>query len=83
MWFRLELLFARTRRALAISADDAALLRVHGFESLAIAGELEPARLIFVVSEDCVPSGVGGEEVPLQDSHRLLLAPALLLIPFR
>jgi hypothetical protein len=82
VWFRLELLLARSRRALAISAADAALLRATGFEPHAIGDELEPAKLIFVVSEGTVPSAISGEDVPLQDDHRLLLAPALILIPF-
>jgi len=82
VWFRLELLLAHSRRALAISAADAALLRADGLEPHAVGHELEPAKLIFVVSEDRVPSAISGEDVPLQDDHRLLLAPALILIPF-
>jgi len=83
VWFRLELLFARSRRALAITAADAALLRASGFEPEAIGEELQPAKLIFVVSQDRLPAAIVGENVPLQDDRQLLLTPALLLIPFR
>ena len=83
VWFRLQLLFARTRRALIITAGEAAALRSGGFEPHPIGAELEPPRSFFVLSEEMVPPEVVGSEVPLHESNRILLAPAAILIPFR
>jgi hypothetical protein len=83
VWFRFELLLARTRRALAITAEDEARLRYGGFEPHAIGEELEPPKSIFVLSEEQLPSALQGRDVPLQDARQILLEPALVLIPFR
>jgi hypothetical protein len=82
VWFHLQLLLASTRRALVITADEAAVLRNGGFEPHPIGARLEPPRSFFVLSEEMVPVGVGSE-VPLQEAQRILLAPAAILIPFR
>ena len=83
VWFHLQLLLASTRRALVITADEAAVLRNNGFEPHPIGMRLEPAKSFFVLSEEMVPPGVVGSEVPLQEAQRILLAPAAILIPFR
>jgi hypothetical protein len=83
VWFRLNLLLASTRCALVITAEEAAALRAAGFEPESVGAELEPPKLLFVVSEDMVPPSIRGTEVPLHDARQILLAPALLLIPFR
>jgi hypothetical protein len=82
VWFHLQLLFASTRRALVITADEAEGLRNSGFEPHPIGSQLEPPKSFFVLSEEMVPPGVGAE-VPLQEAQRILLAPAAILIPFR
>ena len=83
VWFHLQLLFASTRRALVITAEEAEMLRNSGFEPHPIGMRLEPAKSFFVLSEEMVPPGVVGSEVPLQEAQRILLAPAAILIPFR
>ncbi len=83
VWFRLELLLARTRRALVISAEDRSILRASGFQPHPIGAQLEPPKALFVVSEEMLPPSIKAHEVPLQDAQQILLAPALVLIPFR
>jgi len=83
VWFHLQLLLASTRRALVLTADEAAVLRNGGFEPDPIGMRLEPPKSFFVLSEEMVPPGVVGSEVPLQEAQRILLAPAAILIPFR
>ncbi len=83
VWFRLELLLARTRRALVISAEDTMILRAAGFEALPIGAELDPPKTLFVMSEATLPASIKGFEVELQDKRQILLAAALVLIPFR
>ena len=83
VWFHLQLLFASTRRALVITAEEAEMLRSSGFEPHPIGMRLEPPKSFFILSEEMVPAGVVGSEVPLQEAQRILLAPAAILIPFR
>jgi len=83
VWFRLQLLLAQTKRALVITAEEATVLRNAGLEPSPVGLQLEPPKSFFVLSEQAVPLGVVGFEVPLQESNRLLLAPAAILIPFR
>lgn len=82
-WFRLQLLLAATRRALAINADEVAILRAAGFEPHPVGAEIEPPKALFVVPEAKLPPSIIGCEVPLQDARRILLAPAMILVPFR
>lgn len=83
VWFRLEQLLAGTRCALAISSEKVLILRMSGFEPHPIGAELEPPKSLFVVPEERLPSSIEGADVPLQDKQQILLAPALVLIPFR
>jgi hypothetical protein len=83
VWFRLELLLARTRRAFVISAEEATTLRAAGFEAHSIGAELEPPKALFVIPEETLPASVETHEVALQDTQQILLARALILIPFR
>jgi hypothetical protein len=83
VWFRLELLLARTRCALVISADESAILRAAGFEAHPVGAELEPPKALFVVPEEMLPPSIEGHEIPLQDARQILLASAVVLIPFR
>jgi hypothetical protein len=83
VWFRLQMLLAETRRALAISAEEASILRGSGFEPHPIGAELEPPKLLFVVSNGMLPPSIQGREVPLQDAQQILLSSVLVLIPFR
>lgn len=83
VWFHLQLLLARSRRAFRISADEVKVLSDAGFEIHPLGAKLEPPKSIFVIREEMVPRAVIGTEVPLQDAQQLLLAPALILIPFR
>jgi hypothetical protein len=82
VWFRLQLLLASTRRAVIITADDAAALQRAGFEPHPVGFQLEPAKAFFVIAEELVPPGIAGSDVPLQDAGRILAAPAAILIPF-
>jgi len=82
VWFRLELLLASTRRALVITAEEAAALRAAGFEPHPLGGEIEPPKSLFVVAEESVPALMAGREVAIQDARQILLAPAMILIPF-
>ena len=83
VWFRLQLLLARTRRALLITAEEANALRTAGFEPNPIGAQLEPAKAFFVMTEEMVPPEIVGSEVALDETTRILLAPAAILIPFR
>lgn len=83
VWFRLELLLARTRRAFVISAEEATTLRAAGFEAHAIGTELEPPKAVFVIPEKTLPVSIKAHEVALQDAQQILLAQAMILIPFR
>ena len=82
VWFRFELLLAHTRRALAITEEEAATLREAGFEQHGVGGALEPAKSIFVLSEGQLLSSIQGRDVPLQDLQQILAARSLVLIPF-
>ena len=82
VWFRLQLLLASTRRALVITAEEAAALRSAGFEPHPVGTQLEPAKWFFVIAEENVPPEIAGSEVPLQEASRIVAAPAAILIPF-
>jgi hypothetical protein len=82
VWFRLQLLLAETRRAIAISPEEVSILRTRGFEPQPIGFELEPPKSLFVVPEAALPPSIAGQDVPLQDVQQILVAPALVLIPF-
>jgi hypothetical protein len=82
VWFRFELLLARTRRALAITGEEEEILRAAGIDQHKVGAELEPPKTIFVLSEKQLPASVGGQEVPLQELQQILAAKSLILIPF-
>ena len=82
VWFRFTLLLASARRAIAISTEQVAMLRAAGFVPSPVGGQLEPPKLLFVIAEEKLPRSISGDEVALQDLRRILLAPALVLIPF-
>lgn len=79
VWFRLQLLLARTRRALLITPDEANVLRRAGFEPNPVGMQLEPAKSLFVIAEKMVPPEIVGSEIALRE---ILRAPAAILIPF-
>ena len=78
-WFRLQLLLARTRRALLITAEEADVLRKAGFEPHPVGMQIEPAKSLFVIAEEMVPPEIFGSEIALRE---ILRAPAAILIPF-
>ncbi|HYM59958.1 MAG TPA: hypothetical protein VEZ11_03580, partial [Thermoanaerobaculia bacterium] len=82
VWFRLQLLLAETRRTLVITAEEASILRSGGFEPHVVGLELEPPKLLFVVPDGMLPPSVEGRELPIQDGRQILLASAMVLIPF-
>jgi hypothetical protein len=82
VWFRLQRLLSDTRRALVISADEAAILLAAGFESHPVGHELQPPKELFVIPEAAVPRNVTGREIALQDGQAILHASAMILIPF-
>jgi hypothetical protein len=83
VWFRFEMLLAGTRRALVISDKEAATLRASGFEPHPVGGELEPPKALFVIPDEMLPAAIAGREIALHEAREILLAPALVLIPFR
>jgi hypothetical protein len=83
VWFHLDLLLAATRRALVITAEEATMLRAAGFEPHPVGAELEPPKALFVIAEERVPPSITGREVAMHDARQILLAPAMILIPFR
>ena len=83
VWFRFQVLLAGTRRLLAINDEEVAMLTASGFETHPVGAELEPSKSLFVIRESALPSSIRGRDVPLQEGQEILLAKALVLIPFR
>lgn len=57
-------------------------MREMGFEPHPVGMQLEPPKSFFVIAEGEVPPEIVGSEVPLQESLRIVNAPAAILIPF-
>ena len=81
-WFALERLFALSRRAWILSAEDAEALVAAGYEPHPAGLALEQPRRIFIVRPSDIPSLAGAREIALRSSVELLLAPAIALVPF-
>jgi len=81
-WFALERLFALSRRAWILSAQDAETLAAAGYEPDPAGLAFEQPRKIFIVRPDEIPSLAGAREISLCSSAELLLAPAIALVPF-
>ncbi len=81
-WFALERLFALSRRAWILSAQDAEELMAAGYEPHPAGLALDQQRKIFIVRPSEIPSLAGAREIALRSSVELLLAPAIALVPF-
>jgi hypothetical protein len=81
-WFALERLFALSRRAWILSAQDAETLVAAGHEPHPAGLALQQPRKVFIVSPSEIPSLAGAREIALRSSVELLLAPAIALVPF-
>jgi hypothetical protein len=81
-WFALQRLFALSRRAWVLSAQDAEALVAAGYEPHPAGLALEPQRKIFIVRPSEIPSLAGAREIALRSSVELLLAPVIALVPF-
>jgi len=81
-WFALERLFALSRRAWILSAQDAEALVTAGYEPYPAGLALEKPRRIFIIRSDEIASLAGAREISLCSSVELLLAPAIALVPF-
>jgi hypothetical protein len=81
-WFALERLFALSRRAWILSAQDAETLVAAGYEPDPAGLAFEQPRRIFIVRPDEIRSLAGAREISIRSSAELLLAPAIALVPF-
>ena len=81
-WFALERLFALSRRAWILSAQDAEVLVAAGYVPDPAGLALQEPRRIFIVRFDEIASLAGAREISLRSSVELLLAPAIALVPF-
>ena len=81
-WYRLARRLTLSRRAWAISDEDADRLQRAGHHPDPVGNELDPPRRLFVVREEHL-SGLGeAREVALRSSSELLAHRNLALVPF-
>lgn len=81
-WYRVTRRLALTRRAWAISDEDAAALLAGGHRPDPSGLDLEPPRRYFVLDEEEVRALDGAQEVELQASAQLLAFRNLALLSF-
>jgi hypothetical protein len=81
-WHRLARLFALTRRAWAITEEDAAALVAAGHQPHSVGLAFEPPLRLFVISDRQARALPGALEIALQASPELLTHHNLALVPF-
>jgi len=81
-WHRLARLFALTRRAWAITDEDAAGLVEAGRQPHPVGLAFEPPLRLFLISDEQARALPGAREIALQASPELLTYRNLALVPF-
>ena len=82
VWFRLRRALAQAGAAAAISRDDAATLRVEGYEVEAVGAELDPPKMIVFAPADRVARLQSARPIEVRLSAALLSADCMALTPF-
>ena len=81
-WFRLRRLLADASAAFVIPEDEARKLVAEGHHAEPVGQELEPPKLIVVVSPARIEQIVSARPVPMRLGGELLAATCLALTPF-
>jgi hypothetical protein len=81
-WYRLRRVLAATAWAYALPVDEARRLVAEGYRPEPVGEELDPARLLVVVSAERVSRIAAARPLEVRLSAELLSAQALALVPF-